>query len=361
MRAAHWNTASIRGTRPRNEDVVRIRSGNPASTSRHPVAVVCDGLGGHGTGAAAARTAARAFMSAYEGRTTAGAPVARALREAALDANEAIRLAIKSDMELRNMGTTLSAAAVTAAGLEWINVGDSPIYVYRTEAGELHEISVRHNRPGMPNRLTSALLGGHIPHVSAGSEPLALEAGDIVLLASDGIDTIGPTGIREACGTEARSGRGALAGRLLDAVVREAAARQDNATVAALSITRALPDRRRGTGIAFQGRRTPDGAEVTVGGEPLRWQRTLTVSNHSPSGPEWGYHGSGPSQLALAMLIEIADAGTATAHYQRFKDERIAGLGADEWSMPYDEVADWLDRAEKGAAAGKLPTPAAGA
>ena len=34
---------------------------------------------------------------------------------------------------------------------------------------------------------------------------------------------------------------------------------------------------------------------------PLR----LDLGRHSPSGPEWGYRGSGPGQLALAMAADF--------------------------------------------------------
>ena len=49
-------------------------------------------------------------------------------------------------------------------------------------------------------------------------------------------------------------------------------------------------------------RRRPSGATaVVLNGEPLPLR--LEVRNHSPTGFEWGYAGSGPSQLALAMLF----------------------------------------------------------
>ena len=35
---------------------------------------------------------------------------------------------------------------------------------------------------------------------------------------------------------------------------------------------------------------------MTVGGAPLDWRSSLAVRNHSPTGPAWGYGGSGPAQ-----------------------------------------------------------------
>ena len=49
----------------------------------------------------------------------------------------------------------------------------------------------------------------------------------------------------------------------------------------------------------YIGRRNGTAADVTVDGVPLNPRRDLW--NHSPSGFEWGYAGSGPAQLALGV------------------------------------------------------------
>ena len=43
---------------------------------------------------------------------------------------------------------------------------------------------------------------------------------------------------------------------------------------------------------------------VTVGGRLLDPFPSQAVRNHSPTGFAWGYGGSGPAQLALAILID---------------------------------------------------------
>lgn len=50
----------------------------------------------------------------------------------------------------------------------------------------------------------------------------------------------------------------------------------------------------------YSGRRDRRHASVTVDGEPLPPRNDLV--DHSPDGFSWGYAGSGPSQLALALL-----------------------------------------------------------
>lgn len=71
---------------------------------------------------------------------------------------------------------------------------------------------------------------------------------------------------------------------------------------------------------------------------PLR----LDLRNHSPTGFAWGYGGSGPAQLALAMLAYIFDDEIALANYQRFKSEVIGNLPAN-WTMPVSQVKSWLE------------------
>ena len=73
---------------------------------------------------------------------------------------------------------------------------------------------------------------------------------------------------------------------------------------------------------------------------PLR----LDLVNHSPTGFEWGYGGSGPAQLALAMLAHhLGDDRRALEHYFDFKFRVIAGLSHDEWILTSDEIDRHLE------------------
>ena len=39
----------------------------------------------------------------------------------------------------------------------------------------------------------------------------------------------------------------------------------------------------------------------------LSLEKSLKIADHSPDGFQWGYSGSGPAQLAAAILYEITD------------------------------------------------------
>ena len=62
--------------------------------------------------------------------------------------------------------------------------------------------------------------------------------------------------------------------------------------------------------------------EVRVNGKRLDPRPSQRLMNHSPDGFNWGYGGSGPAQLALAILLAAGlTSRQALTHYQRFKWE----------------------------------------
>ena len=77
--------------------------------------------------------------------------------------------------------------------------------------------------------------------------------------------------------------------------------------------------------------------------EQLTPERSLELVNHSPSGFEWGYGGSGPAQLALALLLDYTDdEEVALAEYMDFKTEVVSQLectGSDGcWRLTGREI-----------------------
>jgi len=95
----------------------------------------------------------------------------------------------------------------------------------------------------------------------------------------------------------------------------------------------------------FVGERRPgEPRRVTFGDRALELEPSLRLRNHSPTGFEWGYGGSGPAQLALAMLLEVASPEVALRWYQRFKSETVARLTDDRWALAASDVERWLGR-----------------
>jgi len=64
--------------------------------------------------------------------------------------------------------------------------------------------------------------------------------------------------------------------------------------------------------------------------------------NHSPEGFAWGYSGSGPAQLALAILADhLGDDAKAVKLHHQFKFRVIAQLDIDK---PFALTAREIDR-----------------
>jgi len=69
----------------------------------------------------------------------------------------------------------------------------------------------------------------------------------------------------------------------------------------------------------------------------------LDLVPHSPDGFNWGYGGSGPAQLALAILAECCGDDVALRFHQDFKWEKIAPMEEPEWTITEGEVYGWLE------------------
>jgi hypothetical protein len=71
----------------------------------------------------------------------------------------------------------------------------------------------------------------------------------------------------------------------------------------------------------------------------------LDLFNHSPTGFEWDYGGSGPAQLALAILDDhLGDDAAAVCLHQDFKRSVVTKLDRAEWRMSPREIDRWLGK-----------------
>lgn len=102
--------------------------------------------------------------------------------------------------------------------------------------------------------------------------------------------------------------------------------------------------------LVFRGHKTHDddfAVHVIVDGVERPLPLRLELRNHSPTGFCWGYTGSGPAQLALAMCAEVVDAETALRAYQHVKCKLIATLPMEtrEWTISGASVRDEIELA----------------
>lgn len=95
----------------------------------------------------------------------------------------------------------------------------------------------------------------------------------------------------------------------------------------------------------YSGRRDHNGTavvRVTKNGDARALPLRLDLDRHSPTGFEWGYAGSGPSQLALAILADaLGNNEVALRLHQAFKSQIIAALPQNEsWLLTEQQVRD---------------------
>ena len=87
----------------------------------------------------------------------------------------------------------------------------------------------------------------------------------------------------------------------------------------------------------YEGRR--EGYAVIVTVDKRRLNPRLDLWNHSPTGFEWGYCGSGPAQLALAILADhCGNDKQAFNFHHRFKWAVVAELPRRRWTLTSDEI-----------------------
>lgn len=118
----------------------------------------------------------------------------------------------------------------------------------------------------------------------------------------------------------------------------------------------------------YTGKRTKDGVEVRI----IHPQEDIEgfvsgslphIPFHSPTGFEWGYGGSGPADLALAILVDFLDEhlpseswedptfsqrigkSKAWRYHQPFKWAFVAGF-ADKWELYDTQIEQWLKEQE---------------
>ena len=234
----------IAGTRRYQEDDFRIlafRERDGAGCDL--LLVVADGMGGHRGGARASEVA----VTAFAGRFTTEAGGLKVRLRAALEAANAAVGAAAADPGYAGMGCTLVACAVAGDDWRWISVGDSLLWLLGDDG--LQRLNADHSmRPVLEDlvelgrmtreelaadpsahQLRSALTGEELKLIDESDPPRGLLAGDRIVLASDGLETLAADEIVQACAAGVQASDAAE--ELLRRVEAAGRSSQDNATV----------------------------------------------------------------------------------------------------------------------------------
>ena len=241
----HYAAATMIGARERQEDAWSVRLVSDDGSDKELLLVaVADGLGGMPAGDRASRITIRSFVGSC---ALIPEPPAERLRFALANANGGVARAIEADPSLRGMGATLVAALFFRDRFHWLSVGDS--FVFHWRAGDLKRVNLLHtygreldaraargeisamHAALHPERaaITSVVMGLPLEEVAEGKVDLA--DGDVVILASDGIETLADEVIAAVCGDHRSAGASRIAGTVIRRIEQRATPWQDNATV----------------------------------------------------------------------------------------------------------------------------------
>jgi PPM family protein phosphatase len=211
--------------------------------------VLSDGMGGENSGDLASQALVDAYAQTFKDACFSEDPV-QTLAASLEAGNHQIRQIIREGAGQLGMGATYLAGVVSREKLNWISVGDSPLYLFRQ--GQLQQVNEDHSmRPILKeqvakgeitpehaarhprrNDLFSAVMGGRIEETDRPTEGLALNEGDVILVASDGIQSLDDSEIEALIRTWVDSGyQGDLCQRLIQAVLEKKDPYQDNVAV----------------------------------------------------------------------------------------------------------------------------------
>ena len=238
----------IQGERERQEDHFAFVDGPDFAGTGDELAmlVMADGMGGHVGGATASELVVSSVIDTYQ---EFDGLVTDRLRESLTAANDAIAQEVDVRPELKGMGSTLIAVVVTPEGLEWVSVGDSPMWLYRE--GRLRRLNADHSMSPVfaqlvkigkmtpedaaadrgRHSLRSAIIGEDISLIDVSSQPIELLPYDILVLASDGVETLDVGDLEIELSKVDEVGLQAVADGILDRVEAARKAGQDNASL----------------------------------------------------------------------------------------------------------------------------------
>ncbi len=260
--AAQWV-----GERRRQEDAwVAERIDFEASGAGGVFFAVADGMGGENSGDVASRVAIEAFARAF--RSSAIRDIGECLRAALDAANCSIAAAVEREPLYAGMGTTLLGCCVARDRIFWVSSGDSVLLLVRD--GESRRLNadhsfgaLKHDRefaeavdPDTPDSaLFSCLTGNSVALVDLATRGCRLFPGDMIVAASDGLETLGDEDLTRCLQSSEKP-----AGGLIERVRGYAVRGQDNVTAVVVSVDGPVPAFVRP---AFPGVRSPDEPEPT--------------------------------------------------------------------------------------------------
>lgn len=216
--------------------------------------ILADGMGGYAGGEIASKSVVKAFNSNFD---TKNKNIKKALKDALFKANESLKNEKQKQPKFKKMGTTLIGFYINTSFIQWISVGDSPIWkIYkdkRLHKYHIKRINKNHSIAGLlqqqldhgeitqkdidesPNKhmLTSAVSGENISMIDS-RDSIPLDDEDIIILASDGIDILSENEIKEI--VLKTKDHATACKNIIDTIKNKYSPNQDNTAVMIISL-----------------------------------------------------------------------------------------------------------------------------
>lgn len=90
----------------------------------------------------------------------------------------------------------------------------------------------------------------------------------------------------------------------------------------------------------------PESVWMRRNGDSVETNVPHDIVLHSPTGLEWGYAGSGPSDMALNILALYTDEDTAMRLHQDFKRAYIVNMPDEGGEITREQIEHWLAHVE---------------
>jgi serine/threonine protein phosphatase PrpC len=220
-----WAAKQIKGGRDYQEDFYGIFSGNQfqlvdkqvktkvSLPSNGTLFVMTDGMGGMGHGDEAAKLINEEFVYFFANKAATAGPTVSLLEKSLAYANNQLGKYVEKHPQKQGMGCTIIAVYVNAISgdMVWLSVGDSPLY--RLNGSKIQQINQVHTwgnhaeaifaqqkekDPTLtldylknlrnPDHLVSAVSGGDIQLIDKQQD--SVDPGDVIIIASDGLETL---------------------------------------------------------------------------------------------------------------------------------------------------------------------------
>lgn len=220
---------------------------NPEEEADGLLMIICDGMGGHVGGKHASLSVLNNFTGHF--RKHSDMALDQRLAKSLAHAHQTLLAQIESDASLSGMGTTLLAVYIRHNDLNWISVGDSPLFLIRDD--HIQRLNDDHSMVPVlekmcedgvisqedfdtdprRNMLRSAVSDDDLKHIDQKLCGDFLRADDILLLASDGLETLSLDVLCHQVTKNSRAGAKKLTRQLIQATLAAEKPNQDNVTV----------------------------------------------------------------------------------------------------------------------------------